>query len=104
MEIAQTSSGLYVDETVQSSTHMLTLILLSTPKPRPTSPLIKIIDNSISPFLVWPHSPKRKGKRQIERTPPYALASSKYRKILEVKRSLELKKEQEKENKNEKRE
>lgn len=59
--------------------------------PNSISPLVKVIDTSISPFLASTYSPKRKGKIA------YGLIS-KYRIIFEVKRSLELKREQEKEN------
>lgn len=56
---------------------------------------------SLSPFIMWPNSPKRKNKRQIERT-PYAVTSEKYRKIFEAKRILQFEKEKEKEEKKEK--
>jgi hypothetical protein len=80
-----------------------------TPEPGPSgithSSLVKTItaDSSISPFLAWPHSPKRKGKIQVERT-PYALTSAKFQKIFEAKRLLQFQKEEEKKNRKKERE
>jgi hypothetical protein len=64
---------------------------------RQLTSLVKTItaDSSISPFLAWPHSAKRKGKIQVERT-PYALTLAKFRKIFEAKRLLQFQKEEEK--------
>lgn len=47
-------------------------------------------------YLVWPESPKRKGKRQIERL-PFAITSQKYKEMLESKNAAKLQAEQEKE-------
>jgi hypothetical protein len=56
----------------------------------------------ISPFLAWPHSPKRKNKRQVERT-PYALTSEKFQKIFEAKKALKFQQHTEKEERKKKR-
>ncbi|KAL1488858.1 hypothetical protein ABEB36_014653 [Hypothenemus hampei] len=90
-----------INKTLGSLTDQSINMTVQTPEHNLWNSLV--INNSISPFLAWPHSPKRKGKRQLERT-PYALTSSKYQKIFEAKRFVQLQKEEEKENKKQERE
>ena len=47
-------------------------------------------------FLVWPDTPKRKGKRQMERQ-PYALTSRRYQEVFEKKKFVKRRTEEEKE-------
>ncbi|KAI4468159.1 hypothetical protein MML48_2g00017945 [Holotrichia oblita] len=59
--------------------------------------------SNISDYLVWPESPKRKGKRQTDRL-PFALTSQKYKEMLEAKNEAKLNAEKEKERKKRERE
>ena len=47
-------------------------------------------------FLVWPDTPKRKGKRQMERQ-PYAITSRRYQEVFEKKKLAKCTAEEEKE-------
>lgn len=46
--------------------------------------------------LTWPETPKRKGKRSVERL-PFVVTSGKWRQMIEEKKRIKLEKEQEKE-------
>lgn len=59
--------------------------------------------SNISDYLVWPESPKRKGKRQTDRL-PFAITSQKYKQMLEAKNEAKLSADKEKEKKRKERE
>jgi hypothetical protein len=48
--------------------------------------VIKVVQTEgMKEFLVWPDTPKRKGKRQMERQ-PYAITSRRYQEVFEKKK------------------
>jgi hypothetical protein len=63
--------------------------------------VIKVVHTEgMKEFLVWPDTPKRKGKRQIERK-PYAITSRRYQEVFEKKKLAKCRAEEEKKQENE---
>jgi hypothetical protein len=61
------------------------------------SSVIKVVQTEhMKEFLVWPDTPKRKGKRQMERQ-PYAITSKRYQEMFEKKKLAKRRAEEEKE-------
>jgi len=59
--------------------------------------VIKVFQTEVTKvFLVWPETPKRKGKRQMERQ-PYAITSRRYQEVFEKKKLAKCRAEKEKE-------
>jgi hypothetical protein len=59
--------------------------------------VIKVVQTEgMKEFLVWPDTPKRKGKRQMERQ-PYAITSRRYHEVFEKKKLANCRAEEEKE-------
>jgi hypothetical protein len=61
------------------------------------SSVVKVVKTEhMKEFLVWPDTPKRKGKRQMDRQ-PYAITSRRYQEMLEKKKLAKRRAEEEKE-------
>ena len=59
--------------------------------------VIKVVKiEGMKEFLVWPDTPKRKGKRQLERQ-PYAITSRRYQEVFEKKKLAKRREGEEKE-------
>jgi len=59
--------------------------------------VIKVVQTEgMKEFLVWPDTPKCKGKRQMERQ-PYAITSRRYQEVFEKKKLAKRRAEEEKE-------
>ena len=65
--------------------------------------VIKVVQTEgTKEFLVWPDTPKRKGKRQMKRQ-PYAITSRRYQEVFEKKKFAKHRAEEEKEARKQKR-